>query len=256
MNRGIYPILSGALAQEHRLQVIANNLANANTTAYKRDETLFASLLSAAGTVAPRNPLSAAFSFPLTGPGLSGGSRFFVTLRGVVTGFQPGRLRTTGNTLDVAIQGQGFFEVKTPYGVRYTRNGMLHVSPKHELVTDEGYLVMGKKGPLKLGPGDVRIAPDGTVTVDGQLSGVLKIVEFPLDRPPEKVGDGLYRGTGARPAKSPLLAIGHIEESNVNAIGEMVQVIEVMRSYESAQRLVQTFDRMTEAAIQDIGRVV
>lgn len=256
MNRGIYPILSGALSQERRLQVIANNLANANTTAYKRDETLFAALLSAASATPPRMAPPAAWSFTAAPVGGSGGSRFFVALRGVATEFQPGRLRTTNNPLDVAIQGPGFFEVRTPDGVRYTRNGVFHVSHKQELVTEQGYRVMGKKGPLKVGNGDVRIAPDGTVTVDGQVSGTLKIVEFPPDRPPEKIGEGLYRGTGGRPVKAPLLAIGHIEESNVNAVEEMVQVIEVMRSYESAQRLVQTFDRMTETAIQDIGRVV
>lgn len=256
MNRGIYPILSGALAQERRLQVIANNLANANTAAFKRDEALFASLLSSARAVPPP-PTSSVASFPPSGAiGFPGGSRVFVALRGVATGFQPGRLRSTDNGLDVAIQGPGFFEVKTPSGIRYTRTGLFHVSADHALVTEQGYPVMGTKGPLKLGPGTVRIAPDGTVSVDDQPRGVLNIVEFPQGQPPEKVGDGLYRGTGARPAKSPLLAIGHLEESNVNAIGEMVQVIEVMRSYESAQRLVQTFDRMTEAAIQDIGRVV
>jgi flagellar basal-body rod protein FlgF len=256
MNRGIYPILSGALAQERRLQVISNNLANSNTTAYKRDEALFQSVLAGAGGVAPAPGVQPVSWQQPWAPGRMAAERVFVSPRGVSTALHPGRLHATRNPLDLAIQGPGFFEINTPQGIRYTRNGIFHLTAKHQLVTEQGYPVMGRNGPIKLTTGDVQISPSGTISENGQEVAALKIVEFPSNQPPQKMGDGLFAGENAKRAKEPAVVAGHLEESDVNAIGEMVQMIEVMRNYESAQRLVQTFDHMSELAIQEVGRVV
>lgn len=248
MNRGIYPILSGALAQERQVQIFANNVANVNTVGFKQDAPLFRSILARSVAMPPLPGIS-----DLRPAGAA--ERVFVAVPGLQTGFEPGRLRVTGNPLDLAIQGNGFFEIKTPQGVRYTRNGIFHLDGRRRLVTELGYPVMGQNGELTLPPGDVRINPRGMIEVNGQRAGVIKVVEFPADERLEKVEDGLFAGRNPKPVKEVMIQPGSLEESNVNAVGEMVKMIQSMRMYESAQKLIQTFDRMTELAVQDVGRV-
>lgn len=261
MNRGIYPILSGALAQEQRLQVTANNLANVNTAGFKRDEPLFRSVMT---RVAPLFPLSAqndAVVQPVFNAGRRASERIFVAPQGLDTIFETGRIRSTGNPFDLAIQGPGFFEVKTPQGLRYTRNGIFHLDAKRRLVSETGAPVMGtsggKKRPteLKMPEGDVSISPNGTIQINGDEFGSIRVVEFGDKNKPVKAGDGLYTGQNPKPAKEAMLLQGHIEESAVNTITEMVKMIQVMRAYETASKLIQTLDRTAETGIQDIGRV-
>jgi flagellar basal-body rod protein FlgG len=171
------------------------------------------------------------------------------------TTFEPGRIRITGNPLDVAIQTDGFFEVKTPDGVRYTRNGIFSLDGQRRLVTNLGHPVMGTKGEITVPPGNIQINAEGGIQVNGNPIGTIKVVEFLPNEMPQKFAEGLF--TGGKPAVSakPLLQPGHIEESNVNSLSEMVKMIQGMRSYESAQKLIQTLDHMTDTAIQDLGRV-
>ena len=261
MNRGIYPIMSGALAQEQRLQVISNNLANVNTTGFKRDEPLFRSVLETARATAPLPGQSEFVTEPVLFGGRRGADRVFVAPQGLETIFETGRLRSTGNQFDLAIQGPGFFEIKTPLGIRYTRNGVFHLDNKRRLVNESGFPVMGfndkkRTSELKLPEGAVTISPNAKVSVNGEEAGAIKVVEFSDRSRPTKAGDGLYMGVNPRPAKEATLVQGHIEESAVNTITEMVKMIQVMRAYETASKMVQTLDRMTETMIQDVGRVV
>jgi len=256
MNRGIYPILSGALAHERRMQVFANNLANVNTAGFKQDQQAFKAVLprphlgvSAIGPAGGLVQQILARPFGVT-------ERAFVAPHLVKTTFEPGRIRLTGNPLDLAIQGRGFFEVKTPQGIRYTRNGMLSLDNQRRLVTNLGYPVMGAKGEIKIPVGKMEITAQGEIKVDGNTVATIKIVDFPDDQMPEKASEGLFISDKGFVAKNPLIQVGHIEESNVNSIGEMVKMIQGMRSYESAQKLIQTLDRMAEVAIQDVGRVL
>lgn len=238
MNRGIYPILSGAVAQERQIQVLTNNIANVNTAGFKQNDALFRSLLSRSmGAPAAAN------------------DRVFVSAEGLTTVFEPGRFRQTGNPFDLAVEGQGFFEIKTPEGLRYTRNGSFRLDNKRQLVTETGDPVMGKRGPIKIAPGDVHIDPRGAILVAGQEVGAVKIVEFPEKGSLRKAGDGVFAGENPKPVKEPTVQVGYLEESNVNAISEMVKLIQSMRTFESAQKFIQTFDRMTEMAVQEIGRV-
>ncbi|HET7058872.1 MAG TPA: flagellar basal-body rod protein FlgF [Nitrospiraceae bacterium] len=240
MNRGIYPILSGALAQERQMQVFSNNVANVNTAGFKQDESLFRSLMSRSmGNAVP----------------VSSTERVFVSAQGLKTVLESGRLRKTGNPYDMAIRGPGFFEVKTAQGTRYTRNGEFHVDGQRRLVTEMGDPVMGQRGEIKLMKGDVHVSPGGAIQVNGQQTDKIKVVEFLDNMPPHKSENGLFAGDKPKLSKDVVIETGYVEESNVNALTEMVKMIQSMRMYESAQKLIQAFDHMTELAVQDVGKL-
>ncbi len=254
MNRGIYPILSGALAQERMIQGFAHNIANVNTTGFKQEDVMFKShvtrhlrVLPPAGTVT--------LASEMWSPETQVPERVFVAPNGGKTVFESGRLRPTGNPYDFAVQGAGFFEVKTPGGPRYTRDGVFHLDAKRTLVNEQGHPVMGIKGPIKVPLGELQVDPRGTLLVNNQEVGRLKIIEFPEDKMPARAADGLFDGTGGKVAKAPTVLAGAVEDSNVNPLSEMVKMIQGMRTYESAQKVIQTFDRMAEMAVNDLGRV-
>lgn len=256
MNRGIYPILSGALAHERRMQVFANNMANVNTAGFKQDEQAFKAIFPRPQAAIPAISHAAGLAQQIMARPLGVTERAFVAPYRMKTTFEPGRIRLTGNPLDLAIQGSGFFEVKTPQGTRYSRNGMLSLDNQRRLVTNLGYPVMGTKGEIKIPVGKLEITTQGDIKVDDKPIATIKIIEFPDDQMPQKFAEGLFISDKGKVAKNPQIQVGHIEESNVNSIGEMVKMIQGMRNYESTQKLIQTLDRMAEVAIQDVGRVL
>ena len=256
MNRAIYPILSGALAQERQMQVFANNMANVNTAGFKQDAQAFKSVMAQVQVGAPIFGHTAGFGQQIGVRPAGPTERVFAAPHGVRTSFDAGRIRITGNPLDAAIQGSGFFEIKTPQGVRYTRSGMFSLDSQRRLVTNLGYPVMGTKGEIKIPPGSVQLNAQGMIYVDGQPVATLKIMDFPVDHMPEKHLEGLFASDSAAPVKNPQIQGGHIEESNVNSIGEMVKMIQSTRSYEAAQKLIQTLDHMADVSIQSVGRVL
>ncbi len=256
MNRAIYPVLSGALAQERSLQVFSNNIANVNTPGFKQDQQGFRAVMSRriAGPAPVPGVHTLAHHITMTPAGPS--ERVYAAPHFSRTTFETGRARITSNPLDVAIQGDGFFEVKTPHGIRYTRNGMFSLDNKRRLVTNTGLPVMGTKGEITVPSGTIHINGVGEIQVDGKTVGALKVLEFAEHEMPAKSEDGLFAGGKGKVMAHPMLQHGHVEESNVNALGEMVKMIQGMRSYESAQKMIQTIDRMSEVAIQDVGRVL
>ena len=256
MNRAVYPILSGALAQERQMQVFANNMANVNTAGFKQDDQPFTSVMARAQVSgsAPANPVGFGHQIGVRPAGSA--ERVFVATQALHTSFEAGRIRITGNPLDLAITGPGFFEVKTPQGLRYSRDGMLSLDGKGRLVTNLGHPVMGTKGEIKIPPGTVQVTKEGGIHVDGKAVATIKVMEFPEDHMPQKHLDGFMAAGDGKVMKNPDIQGGHIEESNVSSIGEMVKMIQGMRNYESSQKLIQTLDRMTEVAIQDVGRVL
>ena len=256
MNRAIYPILSGALAQERQMQVFANNMANVNTAGFKQDDQAFKSVMAHAQASMPFVSHTLGLDQQIGVRPAGPSERVFVAPHAVHTSFEAGRIRITGNPLDMAIQGTGFFEVKTPQGVRYTRSGMFSLDSQRRVVTNLGYPVMGTKGEIKLPPGTVQVGTQGGIDVDGRPVATLKVMDFPADHMPQKHIDGLFASDSAQPSKNPRVQGGHIEESNVNSIGEMVKMIQGMRNYESSQKLIQTLDHMAEVSIQDVGRVL
>ena len=255
MNRAIYPILSGALAQERQMQVFANNMANVNTAGFKQDNQAFEAVMARVQVATPvfAHPVGFGQQIGIRPSGPV--ERVFVAPHAVRTSFEAGRIRITGNPLDTAIQGSGFFEIKTPQGVRYTRSGMFSLDSQRRLVTNLGYPVMGTKGEIKVPPGAIQVSVQGAIDVDGKSVATLKVMDFPVDHMPQKHFEGLFASDSAQPAKNPQVQGGHIEESNVNPIGEMVKMIQGMRNYESTQKLIQTLDHMADVSIQDVGRV-
>lgn len=256
MNRAIYPVLSGALAQERQMQVFANNMANVNTAGFKQDDQAFTSVMARAQVSGSALVHPVGFGQQIGVRPAGSAERVFVAPHATHTSFEAGRIRITGNPLDMAIQGSGFFEVKTPQGVRFTRNGMFSLDSQRRLVTNLGYPVMGTKGEIKVSPGTIEVSAQGAINVDGQPAATIKVMEFPGDRMPQKHPEGLLAADNGKLAKNPQIQAGHIEESNVNSIGEMVKMIQGMRNYESAQKLIQTLDHMADISIQDVGRVL
>ena len=255
MNRAIYPILSGAVAHEKQLQVFAHNLANVNTAGFKQDQQGFRSLLARASSTGMSSTFGGGVASTIAMRPAGPTERVFAEAKGVRTAFEPGRIRITGNPLDIAIQNDGFFEVKTADGVRYTRNGIFSLDTQRRLVTNLGHPVMGKTGEIKIPAGNIQINAEGAIQVDGTPVGTIKMVEFPENQMPQKFAEGLFIGGKPAVSTQPQLQSGHIEESNVNSLSEMLKMIQGMRSYESAQKLIQTLDHMTDTAIQDLGRV-
>lgn len=256
MNRAIYSILSGAGAQESQMQVFANNMANVNTAGYKQDAQAFSTVMTRAQALGSVPFQSAGFGHQIGARPAGPSERAFASFQTTHTSFEPGKIKITGNPLDMAIEGSGFFEVKTPQGLRYTRNGTFSVDTQGKLVTNLGYPVMGVKGEIKIPSGAVTVTGGGAIEVDGKPVATVKVMEFPENKMPQKSADGFLASENGKVVKNPKIQGGHLEESNVNAIEEMVKMMQGMRNFESSQKLIQTLDHMAEISIQDVGRVL
>lgn len=247
MIRGLYIAGSGMLAESLRNDVIANNMANVNTTGYKKDVAVskdFASLLIRRINDGPQQP----------NVGTLGIGSVINEIAPIHT---QGNMRPTGNDLDLAVMGKGFFTIQTPNGVRYTRNGNFDLNRQGQLVTTEGYRVLGQRGPIQIGTGKATINSQGQVFVNGQLRDRLQLVEFQNERLElTKEGDTLYSPNGQA---APRLATGQVkqgilESSNVNIVREMVDLISGYRAYEISGKAVQTQDQLLEKAVTEVGR--
>jgi flagellar basal-body rod protein FlgG len=240
MNRGIYVALSGVLAQEKRLDVLTNNLANVNTPGFKKDKALFKV------AVPPVDIRSNSFE-----------DKVFVETSGMATDFSPAPVNKTGNSLDIAISGDGFFEVMTPRGPRYTRDGSFRRNDAGELATGDGYQVMGNGGPIKIQGSEIKIDRDGNISVDGASVGRIKIVDFPRPYSLIKEMENLYAMPDSVQAISADAEIkqGYAEGANVGVVREMTAMIDVMRSHESYIKMMQSMDEATGKVINEVGRV-
>lgn len=245
MNSGLYAALSGNLAAMRRLDVISNNLANANTAGFKGDRLQFESVLASSKKQAqqPQGTLSDSPVFS--------NEQFF-------TDYSQGPMLQTGNTLDVALEGDGFFVVTTPQGRAYTRQGNFHLDSGGRLVTSEGYQVQGG-GPIVINGGQVDIDSKGAILVDGTPVGTLEVVDFQKPYNLQKQGEGLF--VPANPQDTPTAVTtttvlqGALEGSNVNVVAEMVRLIETTRYFESCQKVVRSYDDITGKAANDLGRI-
>ena len=221
--------LSRQVALGREMDVIANNLANMNTTGFKADGAVFEEFIS---------PTARADNFPAADRRIS-----FVHDRATWMDLSQGPLERTGNPLDVAVNGKGYLAVQTPRGERYTRNGALQINNSGELVTAEGYQVMGESGPITFQPKDrnITISQDGTISVGegnnaktNSQRGQLRLVSFDQPGRLQKDGTRRFPRTGRCPPqadKSSRVMQGTIEKSNVRSVIEMTRMIEVTRSY-------------------------
>ena len=241
MERGLYIAASGMIAEQIRQDQISNDLANASTNGYKPDVALQSSFRD----VLLENDRSRRSVGTLSlGPRITR----------LVTDFTQGPLRNTGNPLDLALAGDGFFEVSTPAGVRYTRNGQLLTDAQGRLMTSTGLQVLGTNGKsISVGstpPSLVEIDQSGAVRASGKLGGTLAVVSLVG---PTKQGDTLYTGrAGTRPAATSVEQ-GYLEGSGVDAARAMVDMIASLRAYESTQRVIHALDDALAKATTSVG---
>lgn len=244
MDSGFYAACTALMARTQSLDMVANNLANTSTPGYRAQHDVFSSLLATASG-APTSALNKA----INNFGVLGGTSLDLT---------QGNLDRTGNDLDLGIEGPGFFEVKTPGGQVFTRNGNFHVSPQGQLVTSEGDPVMGDQGPIPIVGGPVSVSSDGTISVNGAVAGKVKMVEFPSGTKLESVGKTYY----SAPAKSEQAATQSkieqemLESSNVNPVASAVELVTTQRYAELMQRALSMFHSdMNEIAASELPRV-
>jgi len=244
MNSGMYSALSGNLMAMKRMDVISNNLANVNTPGYKKDKMLFESML--AGSANPPAVPQGSTADPI------------LLKDNVIIDYSPGNVSQTGNNLDLAIDGDGFFVVSTPDGPAYSRQGNFRLSSDGTLVNADGFPVMGQGGAIHIQGSKVDIDAQGVVSVDGNPVGTISVMDFPRPYNLTKSAGALF--TPADPNMTPQAATagvrqGQLEGSNVETISEMVQMIETSRYYEACAKVIKGFDDMTAKATNDMGRL-
>lgn len=247
MIKSIYNSSAGMRSKMVNMEVVANNLANINSTGYKRD-VVFTEILKETG-------LDQLTEQPDTSGMIT---RQYVD-------FTEGSLNSTNNPLDVAIQGRGFFVVETPNGMRYTRDGHFDLNSNGLLVTSDGYPVIGKEGRIqfpereKLTQVKFLIDDSGEIIVDEKTVAKIHIVDFPDTSKLSKEGKKLFSSkvnpVTIEPTESlSVVRQGYLEASNVDGIAEMVAMIEMTRSFESNQKAIQTQDETLQKAIE-VGKL-
>ena len=241
MERGLFAAASGMLADQIRQDVIANNLANATTAGFKGDV--------ATGEAFPQLLVNNIQTGQTIGD-LGLGSRITAT----TTNATQGAINRTGNTYDLAIAGPGWFSVQGPNGKAYTQNGAFTADAKGQLVTADGLPVLGTDGrPVNVGGDKAEIATDGRVTVDGRQVATIAVTA--LTDPAPQAGRNLYTGTVQKGVSPGRVEQGYLENSNVNSVKEMVDLISTMRSFEAGQKAVSAIDDSLGKAVNDVARI-
>ncbi len=236
---GAMEALEGAMILERKLEVTSNNLANVDTTGFKASGITFHEYL-----------LKEQDGTSRTAKGEQGWADF-----------SAGSLQKSDNPYDMAIDGPGFFVVQGPKGPIYTRAGNFTLNSKYQLVTKEGYPVLGNGVPITLedttGDG-VWLSEDGNFFVDDTISSKIDVVTFDDPQKLKRLGGNFFQATEAAgrpsPADSPVKQ-GYIEMSNVNAMMEMVHLIDLNRGYEAQQKSLQAIDQLDDKAANSLGRV-
>jgi len=246
---GLYSAASGLASLEARQDVIANNIANAATAGFKR-----------------QNPIvigfDEVFSQKLVSPTLfdledapGGGLKPLQTY----TDLAQGVTAVNGNPLNVALNGPGYFSVTTPNGERFTRDGSFKTSANGMLVTASGHLVSGEGGgPIDVSGGKAEITKTGDVTVNGLPIGRVEIIEFAEPRGLQREGSNLFFATddvleSARPAENTDLIAGAVELSNVKMPVEMAQMLLGLRAYAANQQVIDTMSQSMSRLIDQVG---
>lgn len=278
--------VSAAVAQGKKLDTIANNLANVDTTGFKKDEIVFREYLTVL-----EKPENQEIDIPRKEFELKdfyhhhGNDKSFVNVKGTFTNFDQGSLKPTGGALDVALDGPGFMEVLTPRGVRYTRQGDLKMAPDGTLVTTSGYAVLSQVSPevfqdpegeltkdqglieafspenrkIFLSPSQkLSIGPTGLLSQGGKNMAQISLVEFKNPGFLRKEGHGLLANPDEKNVSidlsKTLVRQGYLEGSNVNPLKEMTEMIKTNRLFENTQRAIRQYDQI-ENGVMDLGKV-
>lgn len=237
MENPIYIALSRQTALRRQMSVVANNIANMNTTAFKKEMMIYQAY-----------PEKAPFTSRMD----------FVIDQGTATDHAQGNLKVTHNTFDMAIEGPGYFQVDDGTGTKYTRNGTFTLDESNRLVTQEGYPVLDNQGnPIVVprGNDEIDLSPSGEIKAGDQRIAQLGIVEFDDLLSLRKVRNSLFETDAfPNPAADSRVMQGMIETSNVNGIEEMTSMIEVSRAYEAVKNLLDREDKRQETIINRLAR--
>jgi len=251
MSEAIYTAGSGSMLQQMRLEVLANNLANVNTSGYKVEHPVFKAFLPGAGETAVAGGEEAGQTAAME-------NNYHVEFVGTRVDFSKGQLKKTGSALDFAIIGNGFFSVQTPNGVEYTRSGAFTVNGDGVLVTNDGQAVLGKGGEIQLTGSNVLVDEIGNLSVDGVQVDKLAIVDFEDRARLKKIGNTRFKAEeDTQPIPGPKglrIKQAFLELSNVNVIKSMTEMIDVLRTYEAQQKTIKAVVDMNSKAINDVGR--
>ena len=251
MLRCFYTAGTGMLAQRDRMDVLANNLTNVETTGYKSDTLITGSF---------RDMMIERLNDPGAGTNRTVGALGTGThIDRVVTTFEQGSVEQTNRPLDFALNGDGFFVIDTPQGERYTRDGSFAVNSGGYLVTSEGWDVRGENGRIQVGSDDFTVDGTGNVTnADGESIAKLRIVSFDDFAGLRKEGGNLYVNAGAgavRNIPETMVIQYSLEASNVDVAEEMTRMLTVSRAYQTNQRVFGMLDSSLEKAVNEVGRV-
>jgi flagellar basal-body rod protein FlgG len=258
MSGSIYMAAHGALAYEKRMEILSNNIANVNTVGFKQDKTKFQQYYASA--LENNNP-------PTSSTSVTSQAEEFWFAVSSHTDHSTGPLKNTGNRFDLAITGNGFFCIQTPDGIQYTRRGDFNIDANGNLVTQEGWPVLGDGGEITVGSQadfsdseghEFLVQEDGTVEVDGNSVGKLRIVEFLDPQKLTKVGNTNFTVGGGSGAESTAtdyyISQGTVELSNVDAVRMMTELIETLRGYESYQKVIRSIDEINAKSINEVGK--
>jgi flagellar basal-body rod protein FlgF len=248
MENTLLVALSRQVALQRELDVVANNVANVNTTGFRREAVQFEEFLMSRGS---------ADAFQRPDRRLS-----FTQDRSTYNDFQPGPMEVTNNPLDVAIQGDAFFVVQTPNGERYTRSGAFQLDNQGRLVTISGEPVLSDSGPITITAEDgaVTIGRDGSVATEQGTRGRLRLAAFAAPQTLIKEGNGLFRAADGQAPTVPAdgvvsFAQGMREGSNVKPVLELSRLIELNRAYVSVSSMIQRNDDLRKSAIQTLSEI-
>ncbi len=284
--KDIWVPVSGAIAQQRNVDVIANNVANINTPGFKKDQLVFKEYLTSLEKGTQDTDLPQKEWAPKDFYRSYGAENGYVVVDGSYTIHQQGNLSPTGNTLDFALQGNGMFELLTPNGIRYSRRGTFSVDKEGTLVNDQGFQVLSKMdwtkiqgteidGTASTDPANIKIPqpeervikiPEGKISAnsEGQLFvgenpiTELSVVEFNDVVALKKEGSGLYINPGIdNVQKGPIKTSVHqgfIEGSNVNAVSEMSELLKANRQFDSIMRAIKAYDNIAGRGVNEIGK--
>ena len=247
MNIGLYQGASSLAALERWQEMVSRNIGAASVPGFKKSEMSFEAVLG---------------GLQRTGTNGSFGKDINDSMPRQSTQISmiQGELHSTGNELDFAIQGTGFFQIQKPDGqTGYTRDGQFRLSPERTIVTSQGYPVMGDGGPITLRPGGGRVSinEEGTIVQGDTQVGKLAVYDFADPSKLQRLGDGLLGptdpGVQATTVERPLILGGSLESSNVSPLREMISLVTISRAYEANQRLILASNETSEKAIQALG---
>lgn len=236
MDNAIYASITRQSGLMKEMEVIANNIANANTTGYRREGVIFSEFMAETGEDSA--PLSMAWA------------------HGRLTDLTPGGITGTGGALDFAIEGEGFFQVQTPDGIQLTRAGSFMRSAEGQLVTPDGYPALDQGGAAIVVPNDkIGAGADGTLSTNGQPFAQLGIVQPTPDSQILYAGGTRFSVEGAtEPVIEPKVVQGQVENSNVNPVQEISRMVQVQRAYELGQSFIDKEDQRIRNVISALNQ--